>query len=75
LTEIVAIVVHHKVTQVILNFTEKEFNNLTLALSDLLLQESTASLFEGEFMHVSSDDFKFIGLILGFFILLDDLLN
>ena len=44
LTEIVAIVVHHEVTESLLDLAQEELDNLPLTLGDLLLQEPASSL-------------------------------
>ena len=75
LTEIVAIVVHHEITEMLMNLVQEELDDLVGGLNQLLLKESASSLLKGKFVDVASNDLKFLRLILALFKLLDDLLH
>jgi hypothetical protein len=75
LTEVVAIVVHHEITEILMYLVQKELDYLVSGLVELLLEESAPCLLKGKLVDIASDDLKFLGLVLALLKLLDDLLH
>ena len=58
-----------------MDLVQEELDDLVGGLVQLLLKEPASSLLKGKFVDVTSDDLKFLGLVLALLKLLDDLLH
>lgn len=58
-----------------MDLVQEELDDLVGGLVQLLLEEPASCLLKGKLVDIASDDLKFLGLVLAFFKLLDDLLH